>query len=257
MPNTPWKEAVERVLAEKGEAMHYADIASRIEELDLRDSLGATPANSVSTTLSLSLKNDGDTPFYKAGTGLYGLKNHPQEETFAVEPTPDTAEVDTIVVKALGMFWIRANVQWKSSPSILGRQQVGSDSVNFFGQRGIYLLHDRHDVIYVGRSTDRPLGQRLYEHTIDRLSGRWDRFSWFGLYGVSDDGDLLNEIPEFDGDAIIQALESVLIESLEPPLNRRRGDNLTAVEFMQALDPEIEKRQIKNLLQQALTNIDT
>ena len=111
-------------------------------------------------------------------------------------------------------------------------------------------------MIYVGRSTDRPLGQRLYEHTVDRLSGRWDRFSWFGIYGVADDSTLITEVPEFNGDAIIQALESVLIESLEPPLNRRRGDNLTAVEFMQGLDPEIERRQTKNLLQQALAKID-
>lgn len=261
MPNLPWKDAIEKVLAEAGEAMHYTEIASRVEELELRTNLGATPANSVATTLSLSIRNDSDSPFYKAGTSLYGLKDQqtttpPHSTAELTEATP-TDEDDSNVVQALGMFWLRSKVLWKNSPSILGRQQVGSDPVNFTGQRGIYLLHDRRDVIYVGRSTDRPLGQRLYEHTIDRLSGRWDRFSWFGLYSVSDAGTLDSTVPDFSGDSIILALESVLIESLEPPLNRRRGDNLNAVEFMQALDPEIERRQTETLLQQALARVQS
>lgn len=30
------------------------------------------------------------------------------------------------------------------------------------------LVYDGREVIYVGRTTDRPLGRRLYEHTIDQ-----------------------------------------------------------------------------------------
>ncbi len=69
-------------------------------------------------------------------------------------------------------------------------QQIGAEPVDFCNQLGIYLLYDGREVIYVGRTTDRPLGKRLYEHTIDRMSARWDRFSWFGLLPVSDDGSL-------------------------------------------------------------------
>ena len=261
MPNLPWKDAIEQVLLESGEAMHYTDIAARVEELGLRTTLGATPANSAATALSVSVRNDADTPFFKAGTGLYGLLQQ-QTTTTVLPPTGDqsvagdTIEIDTTVLKALGMYWLRSKVLWKTNPSILGRQQVASDPVNFCNQRGVYLLHDRRDVIYVGRSTERPLGQRLYEHTNDRLSGRWDRFSWFGLLPVSETGELDSNVPEYNGDSIITAFESVLIESLEPPLNRRRGDNLNAIEFMQALDPEIERRQTRELLQQALARVD-
>jgi hypothetical protein len=35
-------------------------------------------------------------------------------------------------------------------------------------------------------------------------------------------------------------MEALLIESLEPPLNRRRGDNFSGVEYIQAIDPQIE-----------------
>lgn len=64
--------------------------------------------------------------------------------------------------------------------------KTAGDSTN----RGNYLLYNCREVVYVGRTTDRPLGKRLYEHTIDRMSARWDRFLWFGLLPVSDDGSL-------------------------------------------------------------------
>ena len=47
-----------------------------------------------------------------------------------------------------------------------------------------------HTVVYVGRPINHPLGKRLYEHRLDRLSSRWKRFSWFGLLDVTEDGNL-------------------------------------------------------------------
>ena len=46
-------------------------------------------------------------------------------------------------------------------------------------------------------------------------------------------------------DKIIPTLEAVLIESLEPRQNRKRGDDLEAVEYLQVPDPEVEKRRLK------------
>ena len=74
---------------------------------------------------------------------------------------------------------------------------------------------------YVGRSTDRPLGKRLYEHTLDRLSARWDRFSWFGLLPVAESGKLGLLTGAFMAAKLIPALEAVLIEALEPRQNRK------------------------------------
>jgi hypothetical protein len=42
-------------------------------------------------------------------------------------------------------------------------------------------------------------------------------------------------------------MEALLIESLEPPLNRRRGDNFSGVEYIQAVDPQVETAR-KNAL---------
>ncbi|WP_145280518.1 HTH domain-containing protein [Pirellulimonas nuda] len=259
--NLPWKTAILKVLTEQGEAMHYTDIAEVIVDQELREALGATPANSVNSIISLSIREDYDSPFYKAGRGLFGLKIHQSMAPSVDVPMGDAieeadGESDNMIIQALGMFWLRQNVYWKSAPSILGRQQVGADTVDFTDQRGVYLLHDRRDVVYVGRSVDRGLGQRLFEHTQDRLNGRWDRFSWFGLCGVDDHGHLTRPLLSCDSNLIIHAFEAILIESLEPPQNRRRGDSLNAAEFMQARDPEIDRRQTRDLLQQVMAKLD-
>src|SRR5439155_10147535 len=94
------------------------------------------------------------------------------------------------IIKAFGMFWRRDKVDWAIKPTLRGQQQEGADSVNFADQIGVYLLHDGREVVYVGRTAEKRLGTRLSEHTRDRLNGRWDRFSWFGLLEVTEEGKL-------------------------------------------------------------------
>ena len=95
----------------------------------------------------------------------------------------------------------------------------------------------------------------LYEHTVDRLATRWDRFSWFGLLPVSEKGTL-GSLPEsFETSKLIPALEAILIEALEPRQNRKRGDDLTAVEYLQKEDPEVERKKKRTILRSALENV--
>jgi hypothetical protein len=117
----------------------------------------------------------------------------------------------------------------------------------------VYLLHDGREVIYVGRTAEKRLATRLSEHTRDRLNGRWDRFSWFGLLTVTEKGDLaqtnLASIIEED---VIVTLEALLIEGLEPRQNRKRGDAFRAVEYLQKQDPEIVKKGKKKIAEEML-----
>ena len=169
----------------------------------------------------------------------------------SVEGT-DEAEEQYEIVTSFGMFWRRDAIEWNSSPKLLGMQQLGATPVDFGKQLGIYLLYDRREVIYIGRSTDRPLGRRLSEHITDRLAARWDRFSWFGLLPVSDTG-VLGDLPRhYEGAKVIPALEAILIEALEPRQNRKRGDDLAAVEYIQHEDPEVQKKRVKASLEAAL-----
>ncbi len=261
--NLTWKDAIVHILKGSGEAMTYSDIAEQIVDRGLRTSVGATPANSVRVIIHRSMHDEGGgTPFYKAGPGIFGLRAHQEPEAqqhLSEERSTDLEEVvdepDRTIIRALGMFWLREKVDWKRSPAVLGRQHIGADNVDFAGQRGVYLLHDRHEVVYVGKSVDRPLGQRLYEHTRDRHSGRWDRFSWFGLLNIDENGQLKPEMPTASGEVIINALEAILIECLEPPQNRRRGDHLDAVEFIQSPDPEIDRKKKQELMQHLLSQM--
>ncbi|QDO90447.1 GIY-YIG nuclease family protein [Ornithinimicrobium ciconiae] len=132
---------------------------------------------------------------------------------------------------------------------MLGVQQAGSDHVDFGAQAGVYLLYDQNRVVYVGRSQKPRLGNRLRDHTKDRLSARWNRFSWFGVRSVGADG-ALGALPNsgIGVETLIATMEALLIEGLEPPQNRRQGDGFVAVEFIQAVDPKVANREKKKLL---------
>ena len=133
--------------------------------------------------------------------------------------------------------------------TLLGAQLKAAKPVNFADRVGVYILYSGERVIYVGRITEPRLGPRLWDHMCDRLAGRWDRFSWFGVRTADDDGTL-GPVPSgnFAVDMLVSTMEALLIEGLEPPQNRRRGDGFNATEFIQATDPEVERRRAKQLL---------
>jgi len=102
------------------------------------------------------------------------------------------------------------------------------------------------------------MGTRLKQHTYDRLNGRWDRFSWFGVYPAAETGQLDTDVTNtFDLSMLIVTMEALLIEGLEPPQNRKRGDDFQAVEFLQAEDPEIQKSQIVKLMDELRRKLGT
>jgi len=256
MSDLSWREAIIQVLQKSTEPKHYADIAEEIAELGLRTDLGATPAATVSAQISLSLKNDGDdSPFQRVTRAYYSLRSTPEfsreESAPAIEVPgiPSEEKDQTGLINAFGMYWSRAKVLWTVKPRILGQQQAGSTPVDFCEQRGIYLLHDGRSVVYVGRTTDQALGSRLRQHIVDRLNGRWDRFSWFGVFPVAESGGIdTNAAGAYTIDTLIVTMEALMIEGLEPPQNRKRGDDFRAAEFLQVEDPEIQKTQILELM---------
>jgi hypothetical protein len=264
MSEMGWREAIIAVLETSSEAMHYTDIADEIISKGLRTSVGATPANTVAVYLADTSR------FEKTARGYYRLRKGDQQtsDSAGISPlipstSPDApaeeaasiiaeATKDTTgLINALGMYWSRDKINWSvGTPKLLGKQTVGSQPVDFSDQRGVYLLYDRSEVIYVGRAIDQGIGVRLKQHTFDRLNGRWDRFSWFGVYGVSGSGDLEMSEQQYNRTLLIATMEALLIESVEPSQNRRRGDEFRAVEFLQTEDPEIELNRMRALIGQ-------
>jgi len=254
-----WKEAIDVVLKASSKPLHYQEITQRIIADGLRQNLGVTPADTVNAQISASIKKLGtSSPYVRTDKGTFAMRTAlasslklskavPAKASIARTPVVavDDSDEQYGIVTAFGMFWRRDAIEWASTPKVWGMQQIGATPVDFNAQRGVYLLYDSREVIYVGRATDRPLGKRLYEHTLDRLATRWNRFSWFGLLPV-DSGGKLGALPAtFEAATMIPALEAILVEALEPRQNRKRGDDLAAVEYLQHEDPAIRKRRVK------------
>lgn len=246
--------------------MHYSEISEIILSKGYYKTAGATPDATVSAQITSSIKHEGEkSPFLKVSRGTYTLHSTTPKGAIATKAsvelptaTPKVLkeaqtstieeEPDESLIRCLGMYWQRDLVVWKNDPRIFGKQQALSKPVDFSAQRGIYILYDHHTVVYIGRSVDRPLGRRLYEHTIDRLGSRWNRFSWFGLLDVTNEGKLVEISIKVTLPSLIATFEALLIEALEPPQNRKRGDDFSALEYIQDIDPEIKERELQNTL---------
>ena len=256
-----WRKAIDKVLASSATALHYNEITERIISEGYRKSLGATPSATVNAQISSSIKHDGEgSPYIRVAKGTFALRDGSTATPTTPKLTPEVSESEESeeqyeIVTSFGMFWRKEAVEWIATPKLLGMQQIGATPVDFYKQLGIYLLYDGREVIYVGRTTDRPLGRRLFEHTLDRMSARWDRFSWFGLLPVSESGQLQDLPDSYAAAKLIPAVEAILIEALEPRQNRKRGDDLAAVEYLQKVDPEIEKKKVKATLDAALNKL--
>lgn len=259
MKDVPWRRAILKVLLDAREPLHYSEIAQRILDNGLREHGGATPAATVASTISMYMQSE----LVRVDRGVYalaGVSMEPASSTAASGPVPSESEPpaaaesnadDTGFLNAFGMFWRREEVDWEHrGQTLLGAQLKAAQPINFADQVGVYILYSGDRVIYVGRITEPRLGPRLWDHTRDRLAGRWDRFSWFGVRAVADDGSL-GPVPagNFAIEMLVATMEALLIEGLEPPQNRRRGDGFNATEFIQATDPQVERRRAQQFFQ--------
>lgn len=253
-----WKDAIRRVLAEADGPLHCSEITEQILSRGYYVTDGATPAATVGAQLANSIKYDGErSPFIRVGRGVFALRDSGSARLVDPSITKATdrdasaeseSDINDAIIHSFGMYWQRDLVIWRADPRIYGKQQASSKPVDFGKQKGIYLLYDHHTVVYIGRAIDRPIGRRLFEHTIDRLGSRWNRFSWFGLLDVTEEGTL-RELPlKATLASLVTTLEALLIETLEPPQNRKRGDDLSAIEYIQEIDPAIKEREIQDTL---------
>lgn len=261
MNDLKWKAAIAKVLEEEKKALHYTEIAELIATRGYRISLGATPQDTVSANLTTDINAKKEKSiFVKVDKGIYILRKFLDESSQLLEADTEV-QGDIIqsvtkdvfkIINAFGIYWNRNKIYWKTTPDLLGIQQIGASEVNFKDQIGIYLLHDSRETIYVGQAINQTLGQRLKNHTLDRLSGRWDRFSWFGFYPVSEDGRLFTDL-KFENISVQNLgdiLEAILIESMEPRQNRKQGNLFSGLEYLQKEAPEIMLKMKQQLIKE-------
>jgi hypothetical protein len=137
------------------------------------------------------------------------------------------------------MYWSLTGVDWQKQemlgvarkPTKNGFQTV---QTNAWGQYGVYCLYDDYTAVYVGRAFKLTIGERISSHLRDRLAGRWDSFSWFGVNRVTLSGNMQKFNTRLNTrEAIVKALEAFAIIAFDPRLNRRREQIPGADEFVQ------------------------
>jgi hypothetical protein len=249
-----WAQAIRQVLLDNGSAMHYVEIAKQAVGKGYKTN-SATPDYTVAAVLTDDIKKGAEAQFLRLGNGYYALAE--TGGVFAVaqpfdvgSPLEDAPAPAILAIRAYGIYWERSKVDWQPSvPSLFGRQHEASPVVDLSKQRGVYLLYDGRELVYVGRSVDLGITVRLRDHTVNRLRSRWDRFSWFGLSPVTESGDVtIGGTQSANLAQVVALLEAVLIEALEPRLNRQKGQGFEGAEFLQVEDPSLAEKQKKAML---------
>jgi hypothetical protein len=144
-----------------------------------------------------------------------------------------------VLVRSIGLFWREDHVFWGAgnNPGALYGVPFNAttdEPINFRGQIGIYALYADYDLVYVGQAGvgNQTLFSRIKQHRKNDLAERWNRFSWFGVLRVLNNGNLANRTdalhPELSD--VLNHIEAILIHAAEPPMNGqggRFGDNVT------------------------------
>jgi hypothetical protein len=158
-PRMTWDEACQTILREASGALHYTEIADRIVAQGLREEVGATPAQTVAATISLSLR-EPNSPYVRVRRGEYTLQSE-LRESIAIPETAKAEEPETGALKSFGMYWQRSLVLWTRGTQLLGKQSSAASVVNFAEQKGVYLLHDRErGMITISCGPSGPLTRR-------------------------------------------------------------------------------------------------
>jgi len=75
MTQLKWKDAIIKVFEDEKKALHYTDIAELIAERGYRKSLGATPQDTVSASITTDIKSDNkNSIFVRVDKGIYILR---------------------------------------------------------------------------------------------------------------------------------------------------------------------------------------
>ena len=180
-------------------------------------------------------------------------------------------------VKFYGLYWKREFVYCEHSimPGVpagwvgSGRRSKDFDSskvwINFWGQKGVYVLYDRDLVpVYAGQAglsrkrrksaavnhEGRCLGARLNDHIQGKYRNAWVFFSWFGFLQSATEKTLKGKLKnapeenrrdpewqfpqqatsgEVELNLLLDSFEAVLIEAFTPRFNARGGNLKDAV----------------------------
>jgi hypothetical protein len=154
------------------------------------------------------------------------------------------------IIKNYGFLWDRSHVYRGAgnNPGHLIGTAPGLADADFREQIGVYVLYDSNQrIVYVGQAGNgnATLFSRLKHHMDGRLWNRWQYFSWVGFRDVNADGSLSSQqnvgsgVSGFKYTDALNEIEGILIEIIEPKLNKQAGRLKSAREYFQHHDARL------------------
>lgn len=167
------------------------------------------------------------------------------------------------IIKNFGFLWERKYINrgaGSNAGHLMGYAR-GKPEADFREQIGVYVLYDSHQsIVYVGQAGNgnATLFSRLKSHMDGALWNRWEYFSWIGFRDVTKSGSLNekqmvdSQVSGFKYSDALNEIEGILIEILEPKLNKQGGKLKNATEYFQLVDEsmdEVSNRELMDELQ--------
>ena len=170
------------------------------------------------------------------------------------EITTSKAAQDKNMITHYGLFWSEGSVFWgrqRNPGQLLGRikpdldrrgastKEERENERDFRDFVGIYCLYGGGELLYVGEAglgTKSTLFKRLKDHRKGPMSGRWDKFSWFGCQRLEE----REESPKITHVDALAQLEAILISITNPRFNKQSGTFAKAVQVFQATHDEAD-----------------
>lgn len=210
------------------------------------------------------------------------MKEKPEADS--VDPADESAApVSAGFMKFYGLYWSKEFILEERDTEILaglpqgwiGKGKIAKNFdrsamwVNFWDQRGVYVLYDRDlTPVYTGQAglvrakgkvsdSGRVLGQRLRDHKHGKYRNGWEFFSWFGFLSTPIESEIKDVIRKDDEEAVglkrnprwefrqpsgdtelnllLDSFEAILIEAFTPRFNSR-GGNLNGATYVNQLE---------------------
>jgi excinuclease UvrABC nuclease subunit len=163
------------------------------------------------------------------------------------------------IIKNYGFLWDRGEI-FRGAGSNAGHlkgEAPGYPIADFRDQIGVYVLYDSNQrIIYVGQAGNgnATLFGRLKAHMGGRMHNRWKYFSWVGFKDVNANGSLSAQqnidsgVSGFRYSDALNEIEGILIEIVEPKLNKQSGKLKTARRYYQHRDERLAETTNADLM---------
>lgn len=164
------------------------------------------------------------------------------------------------IIKNYGFLWERKNIYrgtggGGNSGHLFGRVS-GKPDTDFREQIGVYVLYDKNQkIVYVGQAGNghATLFTRLKNHMDGALWNRWEYFTWIGFRDCTNNGSLdgrqkvESSVSGYKYSDALNEIEGILIEVIEPKLNKQSGRLKNAVEYFQVTDDRMDETSMQEL----------